>query len=407
MRRSSPIARPAWSGWLVALLLAAPSLADDIFPTLTIAGNGHDLGETPIFLNDVGAKFLPGNYVFANDDGKTFNANIQVEGLVELHFAAILNPVPAQGTRTFKVFDPPTPFLASDGVQMIDKGKRIEVRVRGELVTEYIPDDGPKPYFYPLIGPLGAAMTRSFPMKKVDGEKSDHPHHRSLWFTHGSVNKVDFWSEAPNHGRIVETSRPKVEGGLAMGLIRTTDDWIGPDGVKVCEDERVVKVWATRKTRVLDFDITLKATEGPVTFGDTKEGMFGLRVSTSMDVTSKQGGKIITSEGLEDTKAWGKPAAWVDYFGPVDGKTVGVAILNHPSSFRAPTTWHVRDYGLFAANPFGYHDFGRKDRGDFVLPKGETITFRYRVILHDGDAASAHLPAAFSAYAEPPKVVIR
>ena len=289
------------------------------------------------------------------------------------------------------------------GVELIEHGRRIEVLVDGKLVTEYIPDDGPKPYYFPLVGPSGSAMTRAFPMKKVEGEKYDHPHHRSLWFTHGSVNKVDFWSELPGHGRIVETSRPTATGGPDVGTIRTTDDWIGPDGKKVCEDERVVRIYTTKKDRVIDFDATLKATEGPVTFGDTKEGMFGLRVSSSMDVTAKKGGKIVNAEGVEDKDAWGKASPWVDYTGPVEGKTVGVAILNHPSSFRYPTTWHVRDYGLFAANPFGWHDFGQKITGEYVLPKGESISFRYRVILHDGDTASVDLPAAFKAYEAPPK----
>jgi hypothetical protein len=290
-------------------------------------------------------------------------------------------------------------LATNTGVSMIEHARRVEVRVDGKLLTEYIPDDGPKPYFFPLIGPSGARMTRSFPMKEVEGEKRDHPHHRSLWFTHGSVNKVDFWSEAPGHGRIVETSR-LVGGGLASGTLRTTDDWISPDGNKVCEDERSVTFHAGKDAGTIDFDVTLKASEGPVTFGDTKEGMFGLRVPTSMDVTSKPGGHIVNAEGVEDKAAWGKASAWVDYSGPVDGKTVGVAILNHPSSFRYPTTWHVRDYGLFAANPFGYHDFGQKSSGEHVLPKGESIRFRYRVILHDGDSKAAHLPEAFRAYAD-------
>ena len=101
----------------------------------------------------------------------------------------------------------------------------------------------------------------------------------------------------------------------------------------------------------------LTADADEVTFGDTKEGSFGLRIAESMRVDRKTGGKIITSEGLEDDKAWGKPAAWVDYYGPVQGETLGIAILNHPSSFRYPTHWHVRTYGLFAANPFGGKDF--------------------------------------------------
>jgi len=294
---------------------------------------------------------------------------------------------------------------AGTGVEMVPNGKRVQVLIDGKLVTEYISDDGPKPYFFPLFGPSGAAMTRSYPMMKVEGEKYDHPHHRSLWFTHGSVNKVDFWSEAPGHGTIVETSRPTIAGGPTSGVIKTTDDWIGPDSKKVCEDARTVRISSTKKEIILDFDITLKASEGPVTFGDTKEGMFGLRVATSMDVTSKKGGKIVNAEGVEDKAAWGKASSWVDYTGPVDGKTVGVAILNHPTSFRAPTTWHVRDYGLFAANPFGYGDFGQKTSGEYVLPKGESIRFLYRVILHDGDTASAGIPAQFEAYARSPKPV--
>jgi hypothetical protein len=135
--------------------------------------------------------------------------------------------------------------------------------------------------------------------------------------------------------------------------------------------------------------------------------MFGIRVASSMDVTKKLGGRISNAEGLTDEKAWGRASPWVDYAGPVFGKTVGIAILNHPSSFRYPTTWHVRTYGLFAANPFGWHDFGAHVPGDYTLPTGETIAFNYRVILHEGDAAAAKLDRAFSAYAKPPVVQVQ
>ena len=91
----------------------------------------------------------------------------------------------------------------------------------------------------------------------------------------------------------------------------------------------------------------------------------------------------------------------------VDGKTVGIAILNHPDSFRYPTTWHVRDYGLFAANPFGWNDFGRAESGEYTLPEGESISFRYRVILHEGDTAAADIASAFAGYATPPTIEVR
>jgi len=197
-------------------------------------------------------------------------------------------------------------------------------------------------------------------------------------------------------------------------VIRTTDDWLGPDGKKVCEDERVVRFYNTKATRLIDFDVTIKATNGPVTFGDTKEGMFGVRVASSMDVerrvngkATKTGGKITNAEGLTDGAAWGKASPWVDYTGPVQGQTLGIAILNHPDSFRYPTTWHVRTYGLFAANPFGWHDFGLNRPGAYTIPAGESIAFRYRVILHAGDTASAALPGAFRAYSRPPTIEVQ
>ena len=127
---------------------------------------------------------------------------------------------------------------------------------------------------------------------------------------------------------------------------------------------------------MIDFEIEIHATDGDVTFHDTKEGMFGLRVASSMDVAKKTGGRITNAEGLTDDKAWGQASPWVDYVGPVQGKTLGIAILNHPQSFRYPTTWHVRTYGLFAANPFGWHDFGRSEKGDYTLPAGQKVRFR-------------------------------
>jgi hypothetical protein len=243
-------------------------------------------------------------------------------------------------------------------------------------------------------------------MEDVPGEERDHPHQRSFWFTHGKVNGVDFWSETTGHGTIRETARKSLVSGPVLARLRTTDDWLGPDGSRVLEDERVLTFTRAKGVRIVDFDVTLKATAGPVTFGDTKEGTFGLRVASSMDVGRKLGGKILNAEGMEDDRAWGKPSRWVDYSGTVAGERVGIAILNHPESFRYPTTWHVRTYGLFAANPFGWHDFGLGKSGEYTLPAGAELRFRYRVILHSGGADRAGIQQAFDAYSQPTDVLL-
>lgn len=275
---------------------------------------------------------------------------------------------------------------------------KVIVKVGDELFTKYHTDVGPKPILWPIIGPTGEEMTRAYPMKEVEGERKDHPHHRSFWFTHGNVNGVDFWSETRNHGSIKHREFKQVSGNTIV----TVNDWLGPDGKKILEDERRLTFHAQEDARMIDFAITLKATAGPVTFGDTKEGSFGVRVPTVLDVDRKLGGKITNAEGLNDKQAWGKPSPWVDYTGKLAGKNVGIAILNHPESFRYPTHWHVRTYGLFAANPFGYHDFKSKvaDDGTYELPEGESFTLRYRVIFHEGNTEEFNVKQAFDAYAK-------
>ena len=127
----------------------------------------------------------------------------------------------------------------------------------------------------------------------------------------------------------------------------------------------------------------------------------GVRVAGTMDVDAKKGGKIVNSREQANEAAWGRPAEWVDYHGPVEGDTVGIAILNHPSSFRFPTTWHVRTYGLFAANPFGLHDFpdGQGVDGSHTLQPGESFTLKYRIVFHKRDEKQAKIAEAFAEYA--------
>ena len=68
-------------------------------------------------------------------------------------------------------------------------------------------------------------------------------------------------------------------------------------------------------------------------------------------------GHIVNSDGVRDDATWGKRGDWVDYYGPVEGEIVASRSSTIPDNPRHPTWWHVRDYGLFAANPFGQHDF--------------------------------------------------
>lgn len=285
-------------------------------------------------------------------------------------------------------------LLAEVTIEKSEQG--VVIKADGQPFAEYVVESGGKPIVWPIIGPTGKPMTRAYPMRDdVASEKHDHPHHRSLWFTHGDVNGLSFWDkDTTRHREFV-----KLESGR-QGLVVTRNDWIDREGKTVLEDERRLTFGADASSRWIDFDITLTARGGPVTFGDTKEGSFGVRVPGTMKVDAKLGGRIVDSKGRENQAAWGKQAEWVDYYGPVDGETLGIAIMNHPTSFRFPTFWHVRTYGLFAANPFGIGDFtGSKDNdGSYKLDDGKSITFRYRVLFHKGDEKQGRVADNYAAY---------
>jgi hypothetical protein len=295
------------------------------------------------------------------------------------------------------------PAWAEVGVKKTEKG--VEVTLDGQPFTMYIFNSGFKPILWPVIGPTGKEMTRAWPLRELpSGDKSeatDHVHQKSFWFDHGNVNGIDFWAEtSKNQGKQLHTELVKAEGGKT-GTLVTKNDWVGPDGKAIASDVRTLRFGGDANARWIDFDVTVTAVADELKFGDTKEGSFGLRIAESMRVDRKLGGKIVTSEGLEDDKAWGQPAKWVDYHGPVQGESLGIAILNHPSSFRYPTHWHVRTYGLFAANPWGLGDFTKgKQTSDYTMKKGESFTLRYRVIFHKGNEKDGKIAEAFAAYAK-------
>ena len=302
-----------------------------------------------------------------------------------------------------------TCLAAEQGVKLTELDDRIRVEINGELFTEYRFRGAPHVYFYPLIGPGGVHMTRHYPMKADSaGEAHDHHHHRSLWYSHGLVNGVDFWAETPRAGKIVHDKFLEVKSGRDSGVIRAQNKWVAPDGNVVCTSEGVFRVYARPKNeRLFDFEVTLRGADKEIILGDTKEGTMAIRLAETMRLkpneynAGKPGGHIVQSTGVRDQATWGKQAAWCDYYGPIDGKTLGVAIFDHPSNPRHPTWWHVRDYGLFAANPFGVHDFEKKAQGsgDLKVPVGQSVTFKYRFYIHEGDDKQAKVALRYEEYA--------
>lgn len=306
---------------------------------------------------------------------------------------------------------------AAEGVSVVEVDGAVEVRHDGQLFTRYVYADTPKPILYPIVGPHGISMTRNYPMRTgVAGEATDHPHHRSLWFAHGRVNGVDFWLEGPGKGKIVHDRLGQIEStsnstdAAAAATITAFANWIAPGGAIVCRESRKMRFSVAAGRRSIELRITLHASEGPIVFGDTKEGTMALRVRPELrrSADPRRGGlhqvsgRSVSSEGLHDNAIWGQAARWIDYFAEVEGKRIGVAVCDHPSNPRHPTRWHARDYGLLTANPFALHDFAGRPRGEGKLEvaQGKTVSFRYLCLFHQGDPQEAGIEQLYQRWAQ-------
>lgn len=287
----------------------------------------------------------------------------------------------------------------------------VEIAVGGQRLGKYHADkQWVRPFIEPLMGPFGHSVTRGWPSSGRPNEAEDHPHHKSLWIAHGDVNGVDNWSESDKCGRQVQREVIECSSGAVTGVLKTRNDWVGNDGVKVIEDTRTLTFYSLPEAiRMIDVEVEFHATEGPVVFGDTKEGgILSVRVATPMDVPRT--GRITNAEGGSDeSETWGKRSAWCDYSGLDEGgNIVGVAVFNDPKSNRYPTYWHVRNYGLMTANPYGLHDFYADDSvdGSQRIEAGQKLWFGYRVYVHAGDAEGAHVGEMYHSFVNPPKASV-
>lgn len=294
--------------------------------------------------------------------------------------------------------------------------QRIDVLVDGKLFTAYRwPADVYKPVLYPLISPGGTTVTRGFPLEPRAGERNDHRHQVGNWLNYGNVNGYDFWGNghsgerSANGGEIRHVSIEKLEGGPGEGIMVTKASWTDPLGKELLSEKTEFHFIARDSLRIIDRITTLTASGEPVHFKDTKEGMFGVRVARELELPSDEEVSVIdqanmssvvktsngsvtgnyrSSEGVTGDEVWSTRAKWMSLSGTIGDEQVSLVICDHPKNINYPTYWHARGYGLFSANPLGVKDFtGGKEELNHTIAAGESLTFRYRIIL-----ASQHLP---------------
>ncbi len=294
-------------------------------------------------------------------------------------------------------------------------GNRVNIFIGNKIFTSFLyPDSLEKPVLYPLRTSSGTIVTRGFPLKNVPDEPNDHPHHIGLWFNFENVNGLDFWNNSyaiPSDKKHlygwIKTDRILEMAGGNKGVLSYHANWINQQKEILLEETTRFEFTGNAHKRMIDRVTVLKA-NNDILFKDAKDGLLGLRLAHELQMPTNQDqkftddkgnvtvvkagtdniakGNYITSEGKQGNDVWSSRAAWCKVYGKMGKDSVSIAIIDHPRNPNYPTYWHARGYGLFAANPLGENIFTNgKLTKNLQLKKGESVIFRYRIVLDENN----------------------
>ena len=383
-------------------------MANQNLPTFTVNAGFHNRDGCPVSVNvnHPGVSQLHDHAVTLTDtaSGAVISAQCYADEGGATTLTWILDGLAAGESRTYTLSE--GSVAGETGVQLKEEAETITVTLNDRHFTTFRYAKAQfRPYFFPVLGPNGREVTRG----ETSDISKDHVHHRSLYVAYGEVNDVDLWSEGSNSGRVVPQGFTQKQGGAVVGRLYTQNSWQTQAGEALMADVQNFRIYnLPEDAALLDLDLSFIASVGDVHFGDTKEGgIISIRVHPSMNASD--GGKMENAfGGINEAETWGKRANWCDYSGVVDGTPVGIAVFDHIVNPRYPTYWHVRNYGLMGSNIFGGSSFERdpsKD-GSYTLKQGEEMHFRFRVLIHAGDANVGKVAQKYHDFINPPVVEV-
>ena len=299
-------------------------------------------------------------------------------------------------------------------VEKVANEHKINITIGDTYFSSFLyPDTLEKPVLYPIATVGGTIVTRGFPLDPKPNDPTDHPHHIGMWFNYENVNGLDFWNNSyaiPKEKKSaygwVRTDKILETSSGEKGVLAYHANWVNQQQEVLLEETTKLEFSQVGHKRIIDRTTTLTA-DMPVTFNDAKDGLLGFRLAHELEIptdkdqkfTDDKGivtivkggtdkipnGNYITSEGKTGNDAWSTRGTWCKVFGKMGNDSVSIVIIDHPNNPNYPTFWHARGYGLFAANPLGEKIFTNgKSSKNLQIAKGESVTFRYRVVIDEG-----------------------
>jgi hypothetical protein len=278
---------------------------------------------------------------------------------------------------------------------------QLEVLSNGESLIQYnhVPPEWGHPHFHPVRTPAGHLITNLAPY--------DHVWHCGLWFSWKSINGVNVWEQPsfPDGESVIKpTSASEVTADNDDVSFSASYHWQKRDGSQDLLDGEVdVVIHAPDGDAYsIDLSYSFRGCGGDTSFErvpyDAEKcdwgGYAGLSFRPVRDFVTPV---VTNSDGETEDIRW-KKTRWLDMSNQIDGLRdtwVGLCLMDHtgnlrhpvPANFHEPHWWHLRWTQLSLL----YED-------DYVLPEGESLDLRYRVVIHDGKAEPDRLNSIWDAW---------
>jgi len=284
---------------------------------------------------------------------------------------------------------------------------------KATTLFEYQPEPGAFPredikelfrrggYLHPIRTLSGRVITDDFP--------PNHVHHHGVWWAWTSTEfdgrKPDFWNMGQGKGRVDFVTLESQWSGPLHGGFESRHrfvDMTGPKQVAALDENWKVTAYKPWAKDYWCFDLVSEqrcAGTNGLKLPKYHYGGLGLRGNWAWNGAGK--GNILTAEGETDrVKAHAQKSRWFDMWGKIDGADCGIAVLCHPSNFRAPQPMRVHPNEPFFC-------YAPQQGGDMEIKPGDTYVSRYRFVVHDGPPDRNELERLWNDYAHPPVVRVR
>lgn len=309
---------------------------------------------------------------------------------------------PSTSTSSTSVGSGASEFVDPDALEWRhEQGQSIQLSgPQGPIWRFRYSDRFGKPHFDPMGPYNGPSLVWAMP--------DDHVWHYGAWFSWKLINGVNYWEENENtlkaKGR---TSWSNVEvTTLFDGSARITMDlsYHEPGDELLLTERRTLMIGPPREdgSYIVDWRSEFKSTGQAVTLdrtpppgvegGKSYGGYAGLSIRYAKELANS---RFVSTDGTTQVNGNARlKARAADLNGRIGDRTAGIAMIDHPSNPRHPTSW----YGIVRNDSFSYLNAALIQPKPMTLSPDASLDLRYRMVVHNNRWNRERLNRAYGTF---------